>query len=959
MARLRTVLLLAIAWPVAVSTLGAAGRAAEPLHARLDSTLESAITGVLAPLADDSEFARRVHLDLVGRIPSRQEAAAFLSDAAPDKRVQLVDRLLSSPEFARHMAVTFDVAWMERRADKHVPSADWLRYLEESFGAGKPYNVLVREILAADGVDDKTRPAAKFYLEREGEPNLITRDIGRMFLGVDLQCAQCHNHPLIDDYLQADYYGIFAFVSRGVLFTDAQAKKTYYAETGEGDVSFKSVFTGEAGRTVPRLPGSPAIVEPWLPPGDEYQVRPAKEVRPVPKFSRRAALSQLVETGANRAFQRNIANRLWAHMMGRGLVEPVDLHHTGNPPANPALLDLLADEFVALKYDVKSMLRELALSRVYQRGLDSPTGAVELAAPAAEQLVAEQLAALTQRQEQLAAAAEASGKTQAAMAAALSEKRKSLAPIDEEVAKSRAVVLEARKAADAATQAAKDAQAALSARHDAAKLVAESAAAAQKALAGLPSDQELTAVTQQLNEKTKKIEAELPALGKDVEAKQAAAKPLVDKLREQEQADQAVFAKLAAAAQAISGDEQQALDAQARARLDQLALADLVDRIRQVTDWKAYQEQVRGAAQLETRLGQLGREASESQTRMRERDAIVAKLKEEMDAVRKAHDDAVSVLAASEKVAAERRAILQLAMDVAKGSATLREKFPQDTELVTVTELIAKRQVKATAELTEATVAVDAQQVVVKAAADRVAAAQKTMDGQTAELDQLKQQVAKTEAEMAAAREQIPTSRQAAQNVLETLLGRWTNEFAFAPVSPLTPEQLGWSMLQATGMIERQRPAAEAEVSKTHPLTDEVKNDPVRLAERERQVQLTIKTQLQGSINEFARRFGAAAGQPQNDFFATVDQALFFGNNGLLRSWLAPAADNLTERMLKQEDVQALADDLYLSVHSRRPSAAEVEAVRGYLATRTQDKSAAVQELAWALLTSVEFRFRH
>jgi hypothetical protein len=343
-----------------------------PLHERIDRMIEAAHVGPLAERCDDAEFLRRVSLDLTGVIPSADDVRAFLDDPAKDKRSRLVDRLLDSPLYALHMTDTLDVMLMERRPDKHVKSPEWRKWLHESLTANKPYNVLAAEILGADGVDPEHRAPARFYLDREAETNLLTRDVGRMFFGRDMQCAQCHDHPLIADYLQEDYYGIYAFLSRSYLFTDSKKKTTVLAEKAEGDADFKSVFTGEAGKRLPTLPGGEPVAEPTFKKGEEYEVKAAKNVRPVPKYSRREQLARLVEAGQNEAFRRNIVNRLWAHMMGRGIVDPPDLHHSDNPPSHPKLLAMLADEFAAGDYDMKAMLRELALTETYQRSFEMP-----------------------------------------------------------------------------------------------------------------------------------------------------------------------------------------------------------------------------------------------------------------------------------------------------------------------------------------------------------------------------------------------------------------------------------------------------------------------------------------------------------------------------------------------------------------------------------------------------------
>jgi hypothetical protein len=352
----------------------------EPLHARIDALIDSAAIGPLAPRSSDADFVRRLRLDLTGVIPSADEARAFVADASPTKRERLIDELLASPAFVRHMTITLDVLLMERKPEKAVKQPEWEKYLYESLAADKPLDRLFQEVLAADGAEEKPRPAARFTLDRDAEPNLLTRDIGRLAFGMDLQCAQCHDHPLIDDYYQEDYYGLFAFVSRTSLFTDAKTKTVSLTEKADGEASFKSVFTGASSdRAQPRLPKGPLLLsEPTFAKGEEYKVQPDKTVRGVPRYSRRAALAEMLPD--SREFADNLANRLWAHMLGRGLVHPLDFHHAANPPSNPALLALLATELAkpqasGLKpqaFLLRPFLRQLALTRAYQRSCDEP-----------------------------------------------------------------------------------------------------------------------------------------------------------------------------------------------------------------------------------------------------------------------------------------------------------------------------------------------------------------------------------------------------------------------------------------------------------------------------------------------------------------------------------------------------------------------------------------------------------
>ena len=352
---------------------------ADSLSVRIDRLIVAghpAYSSLASPRSSDSEFLRRATLDLTGTIPSSEAAKTFFADTSSGKRIVAIERLLASPEYARRLTEVFDVAFMERRPDGKVPRAEWEDYLRTSFAANKPYDQLVREILSSDGTDPKSRAAAKFYLDRDLEPNLVTRDLGRIFLGRNLQCAQCHDHPIVDEYKQHHYFGIYAFLNRTYLFPEAAAANAVLAEKADGDVSFVSVFDEKKvqKKTGPQLPNGKSLVEPMLEKGKEYKVAPTKGVRPVPTFSRREQLARLVAAADNPYFARTAVNRIWAMMFGRGLVHPLDLDHAGNPPSHPQLLDLLAQEFAKHRFDVKWLVREIARSETYQRSSERKPG---------------------------------------------------------------------------------------------------------------------------------------------------------------------------------------------------------------------------------------------------------------------------------------------------------------------------------------------------------------------------------------------------------------------------------------------------------------------------------------------------------------------------------------------------------------------------------------------------------
>lgn len=336
---------------------------------------KAAASGVsLAPLADDSEFLRRVWLDLAGTIPSAAEARAFLSDPSPGKRAALIDRLIQSKEFARRMGEVLHIQLMERSGE----NPKWLAFLTEAIEQERPWNVVVRDMLAPDFKDDKKSAAAYFItkrLEKVGSQQTdypgLTRDIGRMFLGVDLQCGQCHNHLTVPEYKQLEFNGLFVAVQNLKLNEPKGDLKEKWLSEGlvESKYEFTSVLSGIKGRTGPRVPFGIEIPIPDLKGEDAWLVAPDKKAKTegVPKFSPMRSLAQILTAPENPLFAKNIANRLWWQFFGRGLVEPLDLHHPGNLASHPELLERLAAEMTARGFDLRWMVRQLVASESYQR----------------------------------------------------------------------------------------------------------------------------------------------------------------------------------------------------------------------------------------------------------------------------------------------------------------------------------------------------------------------------------------------------------------------------------------------------------------------------------------------------------------------------------------------------------------------------------------------------------------
>lgn len=944
----KSVLFLAL---VSLMAAGTPALAQEPLHQRIDQLVEANLIGPPAAVANDAEFLRRVFLDLTGAIPSSAEARAFLDDPAPNKRELLVDRLLASPRYAIQMATAFDVMFMERRPDKHVTTPEWLKYLQGSVEQNKPYDQLAREILGADGVDPTLRPAAKFFLDRDAEPHSSTRDVGRIFFGMDLQCAQCHDHPLVDHYLQSDYYGLFAFVNRTEVFTDAAAKKSFLAEKSDGDASYKSVFTGDAANTRPQLPGEAEIDEPRHRQGEDYVTPPAANVRSVPKYSRRAKLAELATNGTNRQFNVNIANRLWAQVMGRGLVHPVDLHHPLNAPSHPAVLDLITNEFVAQKYNVKWLLRELVLTRTYQRAID----------PASEmggQLTAasQQAPAVDAEYQRLKGVAEASRQAANAARDEMKTARAALEPVEAAWKKAEAAVTEAKKPVDAAIAAIAKAQGEAVAKQAVVNAVNEAAAKVAEAAKLLPNDKDVAASATTFTAKQKQVTDELAAIQKVITDQTAAQNAAQAKLVESYAPADAAYAAMLEARKPVDAAKAKLLAAWNQHKTDSFVSAVQKKRLDGLQGHVAFAAVVAGAGTAQAAIEPAKVElvaaiqsVEQQQAELTKQTAAVAELEKSMTEVTKALEDAQSQFA-------EKQAIAQSVTEALSKSEAALQKLPGDAELTLVVQKLKERQDPLVKEASTFEQAVVVRDAATKDVAARMATMKQTLTTTTNDM---------------AARQMVVTAKtntvnlavaaaQAAQGAVETgkasLVDSWTAGAGVRPLKHLTPEQLGWAVMQATGVIEPQRPGVDAEIEKTNPKAN-VASDPAKTRARDFEVEALLHERNRGNLNQFVSIYGQSAGQPQDDFFATPDQALFVANGGSVIGWAG--GGQLAQRLNPMEDAKALADELYLSVLTRRPTDAEVAETTRLLAARPTEKAIVVRDMIWALVTSAEFRFNH
>lgn len=923
------------------------------LHDRIDQICSNTAFGPVAVTTDDSTFLKRVYLDLIGRIPTISETRSFLSDERPDKRVLLVDDLLNRPDFARHMAIVFDVMLMERRGGKHVTTDDFRNYLEESFKTNKSYLTLVREILGADGTPEKIRPASAFYLERDVEPTLLTRELGRTFFGVDLQCAQCHDHPNIADYHQQDFYGLQAFVIRASLFRPDDKQPGLIMESAEGEANFKSVFTDREGLTGPRVIGGEEVVEAKLTPSQQYQVAPAKNVRHIPTHSRLASLSENTTGQPTEAFNRNIANRLWRQMFGRGLVEPVDLHHSGNPPVNPELLSAISTGFVELNYDVKSFLREIALSQTYQRSAQLPE-TTESIAELESRIKTLQETADTQ----LAQSYEADKLVDQAIET-LDVAVAEVKPLRDSIAAANKTASEALAARDKAAVQVEARKKEISEKQSQQALVADAAAKAKIASETLKDDAELTAAADTIQKKADALAAAIIPLQESEKTEIAALEAAEAHLHQTESAEQTAIAAALPGEEKVRNLRDKLIElrfaAAANRNQSQLAKRDVAmlqamfdqetatQKIAALT--KRIPELTTMQADTERTIGMLATAVSDHQTQLDAALAESTRLRTRIESAEQArisHRDTALVLVNSLAQVSLTEQSSTMSQQLAAAKVQLTSSL-QTIESTTADLDQRLSQWKSGLEVNE--VAAAAQRTAIENTTQQLTASQSTL----AQIDR----------ELQEAHLQWEVHQKAAAANREAVINFATQRSNIAGIIPLTPEQLGWSLLAATGQADRQRAAESAKYAQEHPLSEEDQKNPEKLAEQERAIDAATKTALNGVVNRLVQMFGGGVGQPQHEFFATADQALFFSNGGELRGWLSPSGGNLTDRLNKLEDAQAIAEELYLSILCRLPIQVEVEEVKDYLTRRTDAKSQAVQELAWALFTSAEFRFRN
>ena len=325
-----------------------------------------------APAADDAAFMRRLYLDLIGRIPRAGESAKFLSSTDSRKRELLVDALLASEEHAQHFAEIFDALLIGRSDVEQVKrrsDAGWLQYLQRSFQENRPWDQVAREVLLARPATPEQRGATWYLVARKNKPQDIAEAVSKDFFGVRIDCAQCHDHPLSAEIEQRHYWGLVAFFNRSKNTDSPNGPRV--AESAIGGFSDFANLEGETKPNELVFLGDRHVEEPRPAQDAKEEDRddlylPSTEGEPrSPKFSRREQFVDKVLKDHPLVAQAMV-NRLWGWMLGRGLVHPVDAMDSFHPASHPGLLDWLGRDFAASGYDVRRLLKSLALSRPYQ-----------------------------------------------------------------------------------------------------------------------------------------------------------------------------------------------------------------------------------------------------------------------------------------------------------------------------------------------------------------------------------------------------------------------------------------------------------------------------------------------------------------------------------------------------------------------------------------------------------------
>jgi len=942
----------------------------------IDSFISREFGALIGNPESEGLLLRRLSLDLRLVGPTQTELDEYVADTSSDRWSRWVKRFLNDPLHRERMVEWLDKTLLQRRVNRYVDRSAWISYLRKAVDEQKTIDIIVKEVINSSWWNGSQRAEQRFFLDREGDSHAIARDTGRILFGRDMQCNQCHDHPQIDDYLQIDYHGLLAFFSPSTLteskYKDdkgAEQKIYLYIERAAGDAPFESVFDkGVLFRSGTRIPGGREQFEPYELPDQRYAAIPRADAyegaNKTPTISRRSALASQL-TPDHQAFAENWANRIWALMMGRGIVHPLDMHHADNPPSNPELLAVITQSLIASKYDARSLIEQIAMSDAYRRS-SQPAIAPSLLHNSALNVTSEPVAQLIQEAATKKQSIESDFPTLKAAANIAKELVEKTETDWRAIQSERVIVRSELDKAEVSYNDVKkkldDSQLALDKvtkqsadNMERQKLFEEAAAKLEQAKAIVPIDEpdiaQAIAVTKAKLESAK---AELPAIEKakvDSAAARDALVPPVDVARAK---ITEIVAQLQPIEQRLGAADQVFLEARNAWRKSQqshlLAMKKLYSA-NHIQDWVT-------ASQLVTQMDHEHLLAQDEKIQtLVSYAAVLAQFTEAQKRVDEATQVATNYQTKGTNIEQQMNSMnaqianLKTTADSLDKSASLVESPEQFASAKQAIESsVAAKQVALTAirgELVQVNQEIELQGMLVTG----LATERGTIEPQLASATLGVQQADNAIAASALTRQQaIEKSTIAMQRVM---LDRQV-DFQLAQERILSPEQLGLSTLHATHVLGNYVNNEIAELEKQSPLAPDAPQD----QKDARKLQATRQAidKLRGNIDVFASLYSSGIGQTNDEFFASPDQALYMANGGAVFNWAAASGSNPAGLAIQQTDPQQAAVMMYRSLLAREPSGSEKQWVAEQLASVPDQKAIVAQELAWGILTSSEFR---
>ena len=686
-----------------------------------------------------------------------------------------------------------------------------------------------------------------------------------------------------------------------------------------------------------------------------------------PLQSRRALLADQLTKQQPTMLARNFANRVWALVFGRGLVHPVDMHHADNPPSNPEALDLITHYLIDNHFDHEGLLKELVLTTAYGRSAEVSLQAWPMSDGPLEQGQAEIneiVTSATARKEKLSAELPA---LEAAVEASKTELEKvnvtwreaqtarNLARI--ELDKAEATFNDTKKKSDDAANAVNVAAKKHQDSQSRITLLDEAQAKIQQAiaLAGGAADAELNAAIATAKARADAARAELPNLEKatnDAKAAAATALAAID-------APRAKLKELAAALDVQQKNLAGADTAYATARqtwaAKQSELARVQKQVAQAEHCIELGQAVAAARSAVTESSALQSQLVAEQAKLPTLEEQLQKAVEALNAGNALLANSTTAFNASKQALAKHEAELaQLRETLAqleKASTLVSTPDPLKAASAAINEtLVAKT--SATSGLSSAVSEQEKSVANATIEAAKLQAAQNMAEqARAAQMSLIATKKSEVDTRLAGIEELKGKAREAWESVLEDQ----RSQLAVARSRPLSPEQLGQSILRVTGIFNNYVQAELAELQKATPLPADA--DAAAQAKRQQQAVRGASDKLRGNIDAFANLYASGVGQTADDYFASPDQALYMANGGAVFPWSGPNGQNVTARMIAQTDNNIAAQDLYNTLLDREATPAEVALVSEGLTQAGPARAAVSQELVWAVLTSVEFRF--